>query len=297
MSRHLISTRDLSRDQINEYIRNAEIMRQMGPAKKNTNQEQPILGLLFYEASTRTSSSFQAAMAKLGGTSIMVNSSYSSSQKGETLEDTIRTMECYCDAIVLRHPERGSSKHASKVATKPLINAGDGDGEHPTQALLDLYTIYRELGQIKNQTVTFVGDLKHSRTIHSLIYSLSLYEGMTFIYVSPPGLEMPESIIQEVGKKNISQIQNISLEKAITMTDVLYMTRIQKERSNITAISSIILTPELMKSAKELMIVMHPLPRTDEIELGVDADPRAVYFRQVENGLYMRMAILDTCLR
>ena len=259
-----------------------------------------MVGLLFYEASTRTSSSFQAAITALGGTSIMVNSSYSSAQKGETLEDTIRTMECYCDAIVLRHPERGSSQRASQVAKKPLINAGDGDGEHPTQALLDLYTIYRELGTIGRFTVAFVGDLKYSRTVHSLAHSLSLCKDMTFVYVCPAGHEMPEHMVAEIGRRNIPQIKNMTLAWAVSMADVVYMTRIQRERmdkdESTMTMDEFVLTPEMMEHAKENMIVMHPLPRTGEIDVRVDVDPRAAYFRQVENGLYMRMAILDTLL-
>ena len=221
------------------------------------------------------------------------------------MEDTIKTINYYGDAIVLRHPEKGSSERAARVSKIPIINAGDGNGEHPTQALLDIFTIHEELYSrnidLQSETrepitVTFLGDLKNSRTIHSLIHLLALFPRIKFIYVSPESLEMPQEIID---KLNVEQ-RFMSLEEAIVVSDVLYVTRIQKERfaseEEYLSITSYCIDAEMMSKAKDCMILMHPLPRLKEISVEVDPDPRAVYFKQVENGLYMRMAILDTIL-
>ena len=301
---HLISTENITADMLYKYIASADTMyvsdrygyREHEYKERNKNK---ILGLLFYEPSTRTSCSFQAAMAKLGGSFIVVNTAFSSTQKGETLEDTIRSMGCYCDAIVLRHPEKGSSQRSASVSWKPIINGGDGDGEHPTQALMDMYTIYKEIGHVDDITVTFMGDLKYSRTIHSLIHLLSLYNNVSFIYVSPPGLELPAELQQQLDDKKVPQIKSLSIEDAISVTDVLYVTRIQKERfqeSDSSVVVPYIIDANIMKRAKQNMIVMHPLPRNEEISTDVDTDPRAAYFRQMEYGVYMRMAILDSIL-
>jgi len=250
------------------------------------------------------SCSFQAAMLRLGGSVICVNEKDSSAQKGESIEDTIQTMSCYCDAIVIRHPMKGSSTLAASVATKPVINAGDGVGEHPTQALLDLFTIYTELGAITESsslTVAMVGDLKHGRTVHSLVRLLALYpKQISIVYVSPDSLSLPNEIFEEIKTKGVPQ-RTASLQEAIKVADVLYVTRIQKERfSTIEEYESVsgsyVVDANLMKSAKESMIVMHPLPRVNEISRDVDKDPRAAYFRQMENGMYMRMAILELWL-
>lgn len=269
---------------------------------------------MFYEPSTRTNCSFQAAAHKLGCKVIALTDKASSSEKGESLEDTIQTLGYYGDAIVLRHPAKGSSERAAEVSAVPIINGGDGNGEHPTQALLDVFTIYEEMLESRNilspnernlppLTVTFVGDLKNSRTIHSLIRLLMLCYNLRFIYVSPPSLEMPQDIVEYVATLGFDQQKMTSIEDAIRETDVLYMTRLQRERfETMEAYHAIMqnsaaykLTPELMKPglAKEKMIVMHPLPRLDEIPPEIDQDRRAVYFKQVQNGLYMRMAILD----
>jgi aspartate carbamoyltransferase len=262
-----------------------------------------ILANLFYEPSTRTSSSFTAAMERLGGSVIPINEvKYSSVSKGESLPDTVRTLECYADVIVLRHPETGSAAIAAKAARKPVINAGDGVGEHPTQALLDTFTIFEELGagEIDGMTVTMLGDLKYGRTVHSLARLLSLYK-VKINYVSPEILRMPKEVMNEVGEKGIPQAEFDSLEKVLPETDVLYVTRVQKERFEDPAEyekvkGAYVIDPQIMKAAKQEMIVMHPLPRVGEISVDFDEDPRAAYFRQMEYGLYVRMALLAMVL-
>ncbi|HEX7975102.1 MAG TPA: aspartate carbamoyltransferase [Anaerolineales bacterium] len=260
-----------------------------------------ILANLFYEPSTRTSSSFTSAMERLGGSVIPINEvRYSSVSKGESLPDTVRTLECYADVIVLRHPEVGASALAAKYARKPIINAGDGVGEHPTQALLDLFTILSELGQVESLTVTMLGDLKYGRTVHSLARLLSLYH-VRLNYVSPDILRMPPEIITELKEQGIQQAEYNSLEMVLPDTDVLYVTRVQKERFEDQSVyesvrGAFVITPETLTQAKEHMIVMHPLPRVGEISMEVDDDPRAAYFRQMEYGLYVRMALLAMVL-
>lgn len=260
-----------------------------------------ILANLFYEPSTRTSSSFTAAMERLGGSVIPINEvRYSSVAKGESLPDTVRTLECYADVIVLRHPEMGASTLAAQYARKPIINAGDGVGEHPTQALLDLFTILSELRQVDGLTVTMLGDLKYGRTVHSLARLLSLYN-VRLNYVSPDILQMPAEIIAELDDKGIPQVEVTILETVLSESDVLYVTRVQKERFDDqaeyeSARGAYVITPETLKSAKDRMIVMHPLPRVGEISMEVDSDPRAAYFRQMEYGLYVRMALLAMVL-
>ncbi len=259
-----------------------------------------ILANLFYEPSTRTSSSFTAAMERLGGSVIPINEvKYSSVSKGESLPDTVRTLECYADVIVLRHPETGSAAIAAKAARKPVINAGDGVGEHPTQALLDLFTVREELGAVEGITVTMLGDLKYGRTVHSLSRLLTLF-GVRLNYVSPEILKMPEEVKREVAEKGIVQTET-TLEQALPQSDVLYVTRVQKERFEDPADyekvkGAYVIDPPLMKAAKKDMIVMHPLPRVTEISMDFDEDPRAAYFRQMEYGLYVRMALLAMVL-
>ncbi len=258
-----------------------------------------ILANLFYEPSTRTSSSFTAAMERLGGSVIPINEvKYSSVSKGESLPDTIRTLECYADVIVLRHPETGSAAIAAKAARKPVINAGDGVGEHPTQALLDTFTIMEELGRLDNLTVTMLGDLKYGRTVHSLARLLSRFTNIKLNYVSPDILKMPREVMDEVG---VPQAEFSTLEKVLPETDVLYVTRVQKERFEDPADyekvkGAYVIDPAVMKAAKKEMAVMHPLPRVGEISVDFDDDPRAAYFRQMEYGLYVRMALLAMVL-
>lgn len=261
-----------------------------------------ILANLFYEPSTRTSSSFTAAMERLGGSVIPINEvKYSSVSKGESLPDTVRTLECYADVIVLRHPETGSAAIAAKAARKPVINAGDGVGEHPTQALLDTFTIMEELGRLDDLTVTMLGDLKYGRTVHSLARLLCNFSNIKLHYVSPDILKMPQEVMDEVAAKNVPQSVHSTLGAILPQTDVLYVTRVQKERFEKPedyekVKGAYVIDAATMKSAKKDMIVMHPLPRVTEISLDFDEDPRAAYFRQMEYGLYVRMALLAMVL-
>jgi aspartate carbamoyltransferase len=298
----ILSVKQFSREDLAYIFDIAHEMREM-VARVGTFDllKGKILANLFYEPSTRTSSSFTAAMERLGGSVIPINEvKYSSVAKGESLPDTVRTLECYADVIVLRHPEMGASAMAAEYARKPIINAGDGVGEHPTQALLDLFTILEELGAPDGMTVTMLGDLKYGRTVHSLSRLLSLYN-VKLNYVAPDILKMPPEIVSEVKAKGISQTESSELEAVLAETDVLYVTRVQKERfadeSEYEKVRGLyVITPETMQQAKEKMIVMHPLPRVGEISMEVDSDPRAAYFRQMEYGLYIRMALLAMVL-
>ncbi len=260
-----------------------------------------VLANLFYEPSTRTSSSFLAAMARLGGAVIPISEvRYSSVSKGESLRDTVRTLEAYADVIVLRHPEVGAAKIAADAARKPVINAGDGVGEHPTQALLDLFTIREELGRIDGLTVTLLGDLKYGRTVHSLARLLALHD-VRVRYVSPEGVRMPPSLVAELGSKGLAQSEHRDLEEVLGETDVLYVTRVQKERfasdAEYEAIKgAYVIDRATLGRMKDRCVVMHPLPRVGEIAEEVDADPRAAYFRQMEYGMYVRMALLAMVL-
>ena len=260
-----------------------------------------ILSNLFYEPSTRTSSSFMAAMLRLGGQVIPINNvQYSSVTKGESLPDTIRTLESYSDVIVIRHPEVGSAATAAHYASKPVINAGDGVGEHPTQALLDLFTIIEALGSVEGLKVAMVGDLKYGRTVHSLTKLLVNYP-VEFVFVSPDILRMPDDVIEVVQKSGHRFSVTADVHDCIGDVDVLYVTRVQKERFTDLAVyeavkDHYVVDPELMNHAKERMIVMHPLPRINEISYAIDNDPRAAYFRQMRNGMYVRMAVLAAVL-
>ncbi|MBL8057574.1 MAG: aspartate carbamoyltransferase [Anaerolineales bacterium] len=260
-----------------------------------------ILANLFYEPSTRTSSSFLAAMERLGGSVIPINEvRYSSVSKGESLPDTVRTLECYADVIVLRHPETGSAAIAAAAARKPIINAGDGIGEHPTQALLDLFTIREELGRIDGLTVTLLGDLKYGRTVHSLAKLLALFN-VKVNYVSPEILKMPAALVAQLREKGLTQAEFKALDPVLAETDVLYVTRVQKERfENLDEYEQVknayVITPATLRPAKPKLALMHPLPRVGEIAPEVDDDPRAAYFRQMEYGLYVRMALLAMVL-
>jgi carbamoyl-phosphate synthase/aspartate carbamoyltransferase/dihydroorotase len=259
-----------------------------------------VMASCFYEVSTRTCCSFAAAMQRLGGRVIYMDETSSSVKKGETLEDSIAVMSGYSDVVVLRHPEVGAMARAADVSQKPIINAGDGIGEHPTQALLDVFTIREEFGTVKGLTITMVGDLKHGRTVHSLARLLTIYD-VTINYVCPASLAMPEKVIKFVASKGISQHFYTSLDEPLAETDVLYMTRIQKERfaseeEYKSTCGLYVVTPKLMTRAKPKMIVMHPLPRNDEIDKAFDNDKRAAYFRQAEYGMYVRMSILAMVL-
>jgi aspartate carbamoyltransferase len=279
---------------LSEAATMAELVRLSG---RSSLLHDKIVANLFYEPSTRTFLSFEAAAQRLGaGTIATQGVEYSSISKGETLEDTIRTVERYADIIALRHSEQGAATRAATVAHKPVINAGDGTGEHPTQALLDLFTIRDKLGHTDNLRVTMVGDLKHGRTVHSLARLLTMY-GVQLHYVSPPELAMPSPIVAQLRERGARQYETVNLGEVLDQTDVVYMTRIQKERFTAEADyqrykGGYVLDRTSLGQLALGAIVMHPLPRVGEISPEVDADPRAVYFDEVENGMYVRMALL-----
>lgn len=257
-----------------------------------------VLSTLFYEPSTRTRLSFEAAMHRLGGRVISVAEAKSSSAaKGESLHDTIKTVEGYADVIVLRHPQIGAAEEAAAATDKPVLNAGDGAGQHPTQSLLDLYTIEKEQGKVEGLTIALVGDLKHGRTVHSLADLLSSYN-VRFIFASPKELHMPADIVDKLKSAGISITETESLSEAISSSDVLYMTRIQRERFDDPSEydrlkNAYVLTTEKLADARDGMTIMHPLPRVNEIATDVDSYPGAAYFRQAANGVPIRMALLS----
>ena len=299
---HILSVRQFTRDDLEHVFAVAADMRTMVERVGTFDLlKGKVLANLFYEPSTRTSSSFIAAIERLGGSAIPINEvRYSSVAKGESLPDTVRTLECYSDVIVLRHPETGAAATAARYCRKPLINAGDGAGEHPTQALLDLFTIREELGRIDGLTVTMLGDLRYGRTVHSLSRLLALYD-IRINYISPEILMMPADVVNELHERGVSQTTHDDLDQVLATTDVLYVTRVQKERFENpddyeSVKGSYVITPDTMTHAKRQMIVMHPLPRVGEIAMEVDDDPRAAYFRQMEYGLYVRMALLAMVL-
>lgn len=299
----ILSVKQFDRDHLAYIFDVAEEMRAMVERVGGTDLLRGyVLACLFYEPSTRTSSSFIAAMERLGGGVIPITQGvqFSSVSKGESLPDTIRTLEQYADIIVLRHPEEGSARVAADYAKVPIINAGDGTGEHPTQALLDLFTIQEELGRIDGLHVAMVGDLRFGRTVHSLTRLLVQYD-VRFSFVSPEILRLPLDIMNEVRDAGIEVRETYNAADVIASADVLYVTRVQKERfADLTQYDAVKdfyrITPELMEQAKSDMIVMHPLPRVNEIAYTVDEDVRAAYFRQVKNGMYIRMALLAAVL-
>ena len=257
-----------------------------------------IMATLFYEPSTRTRLSFESAMMRLGGSVIATENAgeFSSAAKGETLEDTIRVVNSYTDVIVLRHPKPGASEIAAKFSKIPIINAGDGEGEHPTQAILDLYTIFSKIKR-PSFTVAMVGDLKYGRTIHSLSYFLSLYSKVKTIFISPKQLAIPHYLRQDLSQKKVTFQETENFNEALKKSDVIYMTRIQKERfkdekSYQKYFGKYILDKKTIQQMKNQAVIMHPLPRINEISHEVDTDRRAIYFEQAQNGLYVRMALL-----
>ncbi|MBQ3065127.1 MAG: aspartate carbamoyltransferase [Clostridia bacterium] len=257
------------------------------------------LATLFYEASTRTRLSFESAMLDLGGNVIGFSDAQSSSvSKGESVSDTARTVACFADIIAMRHPKEGAPLVAQMSVNIPVINAGDGGHNHPTQTLTDLFTIKRELGHVDHLVIGCCGDLKFGRTVHSLVTAMSRYPGVRFVFISPDELRIPEHIRAEVlDAKGISYVETTSLDDVMPELDILYMTRVQRERffneaDYLRLRDSYILTQEKLKPAKEDMRVLHPLPRVNEISIAVDSDPRAAYFRQVKNGKFIRMALI-----
>ena len=261
------------------------------------------IATLFYEPSTRTRLSFEAAMLELGGSVLGFSSADSSSvSKGESIEDTVRVVGCFADVIAMRHPNEGAPMLASMYSPVPIINAGDGGHNHPTQTLTDLLTILREKGRLDNMTIGLCGDLKFGRTVHSLVKAMSRYEGIKFVFISPKELKVPDYLISDVVEPaGIPYEEVTSLEENINKLDVLYMTRVQRERffneaDYVRLKDTYILDKAKLHDAKEDMIILHPLPRVNEIATEVDSDPRAAYFRQVMNGKYVRMALILTLL-
>ena len=299
----ILSVAQFDRNQLDYIFTRGQEMREMVRRIGGTDLlKGRVLACIFYEPSTRTSASFIAAMERLGGSVIPITQGvqFSSVSKGETLADTIRVLEQYADAIVLRHPDIGSAQLAADYASVPVINAGDGPGEHPTQALLDLFTIKDELGQIDGLRIAMVGDLRYGRTVHSLTKLLLQYN-VSLRFVSPEILRLPLTIMNQVRDAGLNIRETHDVADVIENADVLYVTRVQKERfSDLSQYEDVKdhyeITPELMTKAKEKMIVMHPLPRVGEIHYSVDDDPRAAYFRQVQNGMYIRMALLAAVL-
>ncbi len=296
--RSIIDTLDLTVGELDELIATAEDMI-ADPEKYARKCSGKKLATLFFEPSTRTRLSFEAAMYELGGHVLSVAGTNSSSAtKGESVADTARVVGCYADIIAMRHPKEGAALVAARNTSVPVINAGDGGHCHPTQTLADLLTIHREKGTFDGLTVGFCGDLKYGRTVHSLINALSRYNGIRFVLISPQELCLPEYIKTEVIEKNGMQYtETASLEEALPQLDILYMTRIQQERFDDPAVyerlkDSYILTAEKLDLAGPECSVLHPLPRVNEISIKVDDDPRACYFKQVENGKYMRMALI-----
>ena len=296
--RHLLDPTDLSVQEIDALIQRAQDIiaspeRYFGLCRGKQ------LATLFFEPSTRTRLSFESAMLSLGGQVLgFSEASSSSSTKGESVMDTIHTVSCYADIIAMRHPKEGAPYAAAQVSNVPIINAGDGGHNHPTQTLTDLLTIQREKGRLGDLTVGFCGDLKFGRTVHSLVNALSRYEGVRFVLISPEELKLPRYVKEEaLKKKGIGYTQTTDLESVMPELDVLYMTRVQKERffneeDYLRLKDSYVLTPEKLERAKPDMAILHPLPRVNEIAVSVDKDPRAAYWRQVRNGKMIRMALI-----
>jgi len=296
--RHLIDITDFTTAEIDALIATAEDIIE-NPAKYQDACSHKQLATLFFEPSTRTRLSFESAMLALGGTVLGFSEAASSSTaKGETVMDTIHTVSCYADIIAMRHPKEGAPFAASFSSEVPIINAGDGSHNHPTQTLTDLLTIHRERGSLDNFTIGFCGDLKFGRTVHSLANALSRQTGIHFVFISPDELKMPDHIKHHVLEaRGFSYEETTSLEEAMPKLDVLYMTRVQKERffneaDYIRLKDTYILDPEKLVAAKKELCILHPLPRVNEIAVAVDADPRACYWKQVKNGKYIRMALI-----
>ena len=295
---NLIDIMQMSPEEIGELIdKSMDII--ANPAKYAHACDGKILATLFFEPSTRTRLSFESAMYALGGNVIgFADAKSSSTAKGESVSDTVQTVGCYADIIAMRHPKEGAPLVASRTAGVPVINAGDGSHNHPTQTLTDMLTIYREKGTLDNLTIGLCGDLKFGRTVHSLISAMSRCKNVRFVLISPEELQVPRHIISDILEPNHIEYEEVtSLEDAMPKLDVLYMTRVQRERffneaDYMRLKDTYILTPEKLRTAKESLTIMHPLPRVNEISVAVDKDPRACYFKQVKNGKYVRMALI-----
>ncbi len=295
--RSVIDIKDLSKEEISELVSVSEdiISNPQKYAHKCAGKK---LATLFFEPSTRTRLSFEAAMYELGGNVLsMSDSASSSASKGESVADTAKIISCYADIIAMRHPKEGAPMVASMNSTIPVINAGDGGHNHPTQTLTDLLTIHREKGKFENLTVGLCGDLKFGRTVHSLISALTRYEGIKFVLISPEELKVPSYVKNTIKENGLEYEQTTDLMSVLPKLDILYMTRVQRERffneeDYLRLKDSYVLTPEKLECAKKDLSIMHPLPRVNEISVAVDDDPRACYFRQALNGKYIRMALI-----
>ena len=296
--KHLIDIMQLTTEEIDEMIDTANDII-ANPDKYAEKCKRKKLATLFFEPSTRTRLSFEAAMYELGGNVLGFSEAQSSSAaKGESVSDTIRTVGAYADIIAMRHPKEGAPMVACRKSTVPIINAGDGGHNHPTQTLTDLLTIKREKGHFDGLTIGFCGDLKFGRTVHSLMAAMSRYDNVKFIFISPDELRLPEYLKEDIlDPKNIEYVETPDLENAMPQLDILYMTRVQRERffneqDYIRLKDSYILTPDKLAAAKDSLSILHPLPRVNEISTAVDDDPRAKYFEQVRNGKFIRMALI-----
>ena len=302
---HIIEAQQFDLPSMLDVFEVAQKMEQVVARGGITDFQNRIMGTLFYEPSTRTRFSFETAMHRLGGHVISTENAgeFSSAAKGETLEDTIRMLNGYADVIVIRHKEVGSAKRAAAASRVPVINAGDGAGQHPTQALLDLYTIRKEIGAIDGLRIAMVGDLAQGRTVRSLTYLLSKFKNVTIYFVAPPLLKMKEDILEHLREHGVPYIEGTDLDKVLPEVDVVYQTRIQKERfgdriADYEKCRGIyIIDQDSLQLMKPKSIIMHPLPRLEEIAMEVDQDSRAAYFRQAQNGLYVRMALLTMVLK
>lgn len=301
---HVVEAQDFNRGMLEELFSTARVMEKVVEDGGSKLLDGCIMASLFYEESTRTRFSFETAMHRLGGSVISTENArqFSSVSKGETLEDTIRIMNGYADVIVMRHYESGAARRAADISRVPIVNAGDGTGQHPTQAFLDLYTIEKELGGIDNLSIAVVGDLANGRTVRSLCYLLAKYRNVRVYMVAPEVVRMREDIKEYLSRHDVRWTEESDLREIVGEIDVLYQTRIQKERFGdrtedyLSARGVYVVDRELLKSLRSDAIVMHPLPRVDEITVDVDGDPRAAYFRQAQNGVFIRMALLAGCL-
>ncbi|HEX6487298.1 MAG TPA: aspartate carbamoyltransferase [Candidatus Dormibacteraeota bacterium] len=300
--RHVVESQQFSREMLEEVFGRAVAIRRE-PHLYAGRLQGRVMAALFYEPSTRTRLSFEAAMLRLGGRTMGTDNAreFSSASKGETLEDTTRIVAGYADVIVLRHHEEGAARRAAEVSDVPVINAGDGPGQHPTQALLDLFTIQDEIGRVDGITVAMVGDLANGRTVRSLAYLLSKFRDVRVVFVAPPAVAMREDIKQHLDENGVAWREEADLDKVLPDVDVVYQTRIQKERfaseDEYKAVKGVyVIDADTMRKLRPEAVVMHPLPRVDEITTDVDSDPRAAYFRQARNGLHIRMALLDMVL-
>lgn len=301
---HVIGAKQFDRAALDELFASSKEMEDIVRKGGSTRYSNKIMTTLFFEASTRTRLSFESAMNRLGGRVIGTENAahFSSTIKGETLEDTIRIVSGYSDLIVMRHTEIGAARIAASVAAVPVINAGDGAGEHPTQALLDVYSIYKELGRVDGIRIAMIGDLANGRTVHSLSYLLANYKDVKIHYVAPDNVRIPIEVKRYLTEKGVAFEESTDLLEVAEQVDVMYQTRIQKERflsleEYEKASGKYTIDEEVLRHMRKDAVVLHPLPRAGEILSSVDHDPRAAYFRQAQNGLYIRMALIDKCLQ